>query len=323
MRDFDVLMTKQLTPQIVDGVAAQFELHKLWEAPDPAALIAAVGPRIRGLVSGGIARNPITAELMAQLPKLEIVCHLGVGYDQVDAAWAAAHGVVVTHTPDVLTDEVADLAFGLLLATVRRLPQADRYLRAGRWAAAPFPLTTSLRGRTLGILGLGRIGKAIAHRAEAFGLSISYHGRSEQAGIAHRYFADVEALAAASDILMVVAPGTPETRGIVDGAVLRALGPDGILVNIARGSLVDEAALITALADGTIHAAGLDVFATEPHVPPALTAMENVVLLPHVGSGSHRTRAAMGQLVIDNLTHWADGRGPLTPVTETPWPRTN
>ena len=322
MSDFQVLMTKPLPQQIIDGIAAQGRLHKLWEAPDPEALLAAVGPAVRAIASGGIAPNPIGAELIGRLPRLEIIAHFGVGYDQVDVAAARARNIVVTHTPDVLTDEVADLAMGLLLATVRRLPQADRYLRAGHWPAAQFPLTASLRGRTLGILGLGRIGGAIAHRAAAFGLAIGYTGRTEKAGVAHRYHPDVAALAAASDILMVVAPGGPQTRHMVDAAVLRALGPDGILVNVARGSLVDEAALIAALRDGTIHAAGLDVYAVEPDVPADLVALDNVVLLPHVGSGSHKTRAVMGQLVVDNLVHWASGRGPLTPVIETPWLRT-
>jgi lactate dehydrogenase-like 2-hydroxyacid dehydrogenase len=322
VNEFEVLMPRPLMPQIAEGLSAHFRLHKLWEAPDPDALIAEVGPKVRGFACGGIAWNPVTADLMSRFPKLEIVSNFGVGYDQVDAAWAGAHDIIVTNTPDVLTDEVADLAFGLLLATVRRLPQADRYLREGHWPAAPFPLTASLRGRTIGILGLGRIGKAIARRAEAFGLSVLYHGRRAQADVPYRYVPSVTALAAESDILMIVAPGTPDTQGLVDADVLRALGPRGILVNVARGSLVDEAALIKALTGGTIHSAGLDVFASEPHVPSALTDLENVVLLPHVGSGSHETRAAMVQLVIDNLVHWADGRGALTPVTETPWPRT-
>ena len=204
---------------------------------------------------------------------------------------------------------------------MRQIPQADAYLRAGRWPSRSFPLSASLRGRRLGILGLGRIGRAIAERAQPFGVSIAYHGRTRRPDVPFPYHETVLDLARASDILMVVAPATPETHGIVDAPVLEALGPDGILINVARGSLVDEPALIAALRDKVILGAGLDVFASEPNVPAELIALDHVVLLPHVGSASHVTRAAMAQLVVDNLASWASGRGPLTPVPETPWPR--
>jgi lactate dehydrogenase-like 2-hydroxyacid dehydrogenase len=318
--DFEVLMPIELTPLIMDGIASRFRLHKLWEAPDREALLGEVKDRIRGLATGGIARTPIDATFMSLFPKLEIVAHLGVGYDVVDAKWAGEQGIVVTNTPDVLNDEVADLAMGLLIATVRQIPQADRYLRAGKWLESNFPLTATLRGRKLGILGLGRIGKAIANRAEAFGLEIYYHGRHPQE-VPYPYFRTVLDLARASNILMVVAPGGADTRNIVDRPVLEALGPDGILINVARGSLVDEKALIEALRDRKILTAGLDVFADEPRVPPELIDMDHVVLLPHVASASHHTRQAMGQLVVDNLISYAAGDGPLTPVEETPWPR--
>ena len=313
----EILMLRPMHTVVAEGLGARHTLHRLDTAADPEALLAEVAPRIRGLAVG--AQTPVDAALMDRLPNLEIIANFGVGYDTVDARAAAARGIVVTNTPDVLTDEVADLTLGLLLATLRRIPQAERYLRAGRWPEAPFPLSPSLRGRRIGILGLGRIGQAIARRLEGFGVAIAYHGRSRQADVPYAYHPTLLGLAEAVHVLIVVAPGGPETAGLIDAAVLRALGPEGVLINVARGSLVDEAALAAALREGTIQAAGLDVFAKEPHVPAELIDLDNAVLLPHVGSASHHTRAAMGQLVVDNLLSWFEGRGPLTPVAETPW----
>ncbi len=292
---------------------------RLWEAPDLDAALARAASEARGVT--GTFGERLDAATFDRLPRLEIVANFGVGYDNVDTHAAAARGIVVTNSPDVLTDEVADTALGLLLATVRELPQADRYLRAGSWLTKPYPLTGTLREKTVGIFGLGRIGKAIARRCEAFGLKIAYHGRARQEGVGYPYFPTLVELARAVDILIVVAPGGPETKNAVDAEVLRALGPEGVLVNLARGSLVDEPALIAALASRSIHAAGLDVFADEPRVPAALIALDNVVLLPHVGSASVYTRDAMGKLVADNLVSWFAGKGPLTPVPETPWRR--
>lgn len=314
--DFDVLMLNPMPPLVVEKLAAGTRLHKLWEAKDRAAELARIAPHVRGIASGS-GHTRIDAALMSTLPALEIVGCFGVGYDQVDAAWAGEHGIVVTHTPDVLNEEVADTAFGLLLNAVRQLPQADRYVRAGKWLEKPFPLTASLRGRTMGILGLGRIGKAIAKRAEAFGLKVIYHGRHRQADVAWPYYADLVEMARACDILVLIAPGGAETKHIVDARVLDALGPNGILVNVARGSLVDEDALIAALRDRTILAAGLDVFANEPNVPQALIDLPNTVLLPHVASASVHTRNAMADLVADNIFSWFDEARPLTPVPET------
>lgn len=313
----EILLIRQTRPDVAERLGERFRLHRLEEAPDRDAFFAEVGPRIRGLAVG--AMTPIGPALFDRLPKLEIVSSFGVGYDTIDVNEAARRGIVVTHTPDVLSDEVADLALGLLLATVRRIPHADRYLREGRWRQASFPLTASLRARKAGILGLGRIGRAIATRLEAFGVSVAYHGRHPQDG-PYAYHDSLIGLARASDILIVAAPGGPETQGIVDAAVLAALGPDGIVINIARGSVIDEAALTAALKAGTILGAGLDVFENEPHVPGDLAALDNTVLLPHVGSGSHTTRAAMGRLLTDNLFAWFEGRAPLTPVPETPVP---
>ena len=270
---------------------------------------------VRGIaVCGGHTR--IDNTFVELFPRLEIVCSFGVGYDHIDAAALARRGIVVTHTPDVLTGEVADLALGLLIATVRQLPQVDRYLRAGQWLQRPYPLTATLRGRKVGILGLGRIGKAIARRLEACELEIEYHGRKPQADVKYRYHATLLGLAQSCDVLMVVASGGAETRHIVNAQVLQALGPDGILINVGRGSVVDEQALIAALRDKTILSAGLDVFEDEPRVPAELIAMEHVVLLPHVGSASVHTRNAMGQLVVDNLLSWFSGKGVITPVPE-------
>jgi lactate dehydrogenase-like 2-hydroxyacid dehydrogenase len=272
-------------------------------------------PAARGIaVSGGHAR--VDAAFAAGFPALEIVANSGVGYDHIDAAAMAARGIVVTNTPDVLSEEVADLAMGLLLATVRRLPQADRHVRTGLWPKGAFPLTPTLRGRTVGILGLGRIGKAIARRLDGFGVAIEYHGREEQVGVPYRYHATVHDLAKSCDVLMITVPGGSSTKQLIRYETLEALGPNGILINVARGSVVDEAALIRALQDRTILAAGLDAFEDEPRVPGALIAMDQVVLLPHVGSGSEHTRLAMGRLMIDNLVSWFEGRGPLTPVPE-------
>ncbi len=314
----DLLMLKPMLASVAEALAPAFAVHRLDAAPDRDAFLTEVGPRIRGLAVNAQAR--VDDALMDRLPNLEIVANFGVGYDTIDAAEAGRRGIVVTNTPDVLTDEVADLAVGLLLATVRQIPQADRYLRAGRWPRQPFPLTASLRGRRVGILGLGRIGRAIARRLEGFGVAIAYHGRRPQPEVAYEYHPTLVGMAQAVHVLMVVAPGGPGTEGMVDAAVLEALGPEAILVNVARGSVVDEAALIAALEAGAIHGAGLDVFAAEPHVPERLRALDRVVLLPHVGSGTHDTRAAMGGLVVDNLVSWFSGRGPLTPVAETPWP---
>ena len=279
------------------------------------AVVREADQEVRGIaVCGGHTR--IDAPFVELFPRLEIVSSFGVGYDHIDAASLAARGIVVTHTPDVLTDEVADLALGLLIATVRQLPQVDRYLRAGQWLGKPYPLTATLRGRKVGILGLGRIGKAIARRLEACGLAIEYHGRKPQADVAYRYHPTLLGMAQSCDVLMVVASGGPETRHIVNREVLEALGPDGVLINVGRGSVVDEQALVAALRDKKILSAGLDVFEDEPRVPPELIAMDHVVLLPHVGSASVHTRNAMGQLVVDNLVSWFGGKGAVTPVPE-------
>ena len=234
---------------------------------------------------------------------------------------AGAHGITVTNTPKVLDEEVADTALGLLLCTVREFPQAERYLRAGKWPAGAYPLTkATLRDRTVGMVGMGRIGKAIARRLDAFGVPVVYHSRNPQSGVSYKYYPKLVDMAREVDVLMVIVPGGAATQNIINKEVLEALGPNGILINMARGSVVDEPALIEALKARKIYSAGLDVFAKEPQVPKELIAMERIVLFPHLGSGSVYTRRAMDQLLVDNLLAWAAGKPPLTPVSETPWP---
>jgi lactate dehydrogenase-like 2-hydroxyacid dehydrogenase len=314
----EIIMTGPLMAYAADQLRARFTVHELWNAPDRAAMLREVGSRVRGVAGGG-AHVRIDGALFDALPGLEMVANFGVGYDNVDAAEAGKRNIVVSNTPDVLTDEVADLAIGLLLATVRQLPQVDRYLRAGKWLEKAYPLTTSLRTRKVGIVGLGRIGKAVAHRIEAFGLPIAYHGRSRQADVAYRYYPSLVEMAKDVDTLISVAPGGAATHHMINAEVLEALGPDGIVVNVGRGTVIDEQALIEALKAKTILSAGLDVFEDEPRVPAELIAMDHVVLLPHVGSASVHTREQMGQLLVDNLVSWFSGKGPLTPVPETPW----
>ncbi len=321
-----VLMPAPLPAFIQEALERRFRVHRLYAAPDKGALLREIGPTIRAIATGVPILTqdiiaPVTGALMSTLPALEIVANLGVGYDNIDAAWAGANSVIVTNTPDVLTEETADTAFGLLLNAVRQFSRAERWLRQGEWLKGQFEPTASLRERTMGILGLGRIGKAIARRAEAFGVTVIYHNRKPDPSVSYAYCSSLLEMARRCDILMIAAPGGPQTRNIVNREIIDALGPDGVLVNIARGTLVDERALIDALREKRILTAALDVFAQEPHVPPELIAMEHVILLPHVGSASQHTRNAMSQLVIDNLFAWADGNDVLTPVAETPWRR--
>ncbi|WP_417687162.1 2-hydroxyacid dehydrogenase [Roseibium sp.] len=313
----DIIVPRVMRDVVMRGLAEHFNVHKPYEAADPFAVMAELSQTIRG---AAVLGQKVDAAFLDQFPNLEIVANFGVGYDNIDAHDCSARGIMVTNTPDVLTDEVADTAIGLLIMTVRELSAAERWVRDGSWKAkGAFPLSkATLSGRKLGVLGLGRIGKAIAKRAEAFGLEIHYHGRSKQKGIAFPYHATLLDLATACDTLMIVAPGGEDTHHIVNAEVLKALGPSGIVINIGRGTVVDEAALAEALADGTIHAAGLDVFEHEPNVPQALLDLENVVVLPHVGSASVHTRDAMGQLVVDNLVSWFRSGRAVTSVPETP-----
>jgi lactate dehydrogenase-like 2-hydroxyacid dehydrogenase len=315
----EVLLIGPPKPTIVNGLSS-FMLHRLGEAKDRDALLKEVGGRVRAIASSVTAER-IDGALMAKLPKLEILSTFGVGYDHIDVQWAAEHGVTVTNTPQVLTEEVADTALGLLLCTVREFPQAERYLRAGKWTERAYPLTkATLRNRTVGMVGMGAIGQAIARRLDAMKVPVVYHSRRPAQGVSYRHYPKLLDMARDVTILLVITPGGPDTKNLINAEVLEALGPEGILINMARGSVVDEDALIKALKDKTILSAGLDVYLREPVVPPELIAMDNVVLFPHLGSGSVYTRTQMDQLVVDNLMAWASGKPPLTPVPETPWP---
>src|SRR5262245_31497213 len=299
----DVLLIGPPKATIVNGLKP-FTVHRLGEAKDPDALLKDVGPRVRAIASS-VTSEKIDGALMAQLPLLEILATFGVGYDHVEIAWAAAHGITVTNTPQVLTEEVAVTALGLLLCTVREFPQAERYLRAGKWTERAYPLTkATLRDRTVGMVGMGAIGQAIARRLDAMQVPVVYHSRRPAAGVRYRHYPKLLDMAREASILLVITPGGPETKNLINAEVLKALGPDGILINMARGSVVDEPALIKALQDNTIMAAGLDVYVREPEVPAELIAMEHVVLFPHLGSASVATRANMDRLVVDNLVAW-------------------
>jgi lactate dehydrogenase-like 2-hydroxyacid dehydrogenase len=314
----EVLLIGPPKPTIINGLSS-FMLHRLGEAKDRDALLKEVGGRVRAIASSVTAER-IDGALMAKLPKLEILSTFGVGYDHIDVQWAAEHGITVTNTPQVLTEEVADTALGLLLCTVREFPQAERYLRAGQWTEGAYPLTkATLRDRTVGMVGMGAIGQAIGRRLDAMKVPVVYHSRRPAQGVSYRHYPKLLDMARDVTILLVITPGGPDTRNLINAEVLKALGPEGILINMARGSVVDEEALIKALKDNTILSAGLDVYVREPVVPPALIAMDNVVLFPHLGSGSVYTRTQMDQLVVDNLVAWAAGKPPLTPVPETPW----
>ena len=311
-----VLAVARLSPLLMPQLASAFDLRVLTDLD--AAGLAAVAPRIRGIAASGESKVP--ADLIAQLPALEVISVMGVGYDGVDVAAAKARGVVVTHTPDVLNDDVADLALGLMLSTARQLPAADRFVRGGQWLQGNMPLARKMSGARLGIVGMGRIGQAIAHRALAFGMSIAYTARSAKPALPHRFLPSAEALAEQSDFLVVITPGGAGTRHLVNAQVLAALGRSspggGILVNVARGSVVDEAALIDALERGVIAGAGLDVFEDEPRVPERLRALPQVVLTPHIGSATQGTRQAMADLAFANLQLHLSGQAVRTPVPE-------
>lgn len=313
MSHIDVLSVTKLSPLLEPQLRAVFNLHDRLHETDPAGF-AKIAPSIRAIAASGESKVP--AALIAQLPALEIISVFGVGYDGVDVAAAKARGVMVTHTPNVLNDDVADLAIGLMLAAARQLPAADRYVKEGKWPTGPMPLARKVSGARLGIVGIGRIGQAIAQRALAFNMSVAYTARSARADLPFRYFPSPAALAAECDYLVVITPGGAGTHKLINADVLKALGTKGILINVARGSVVDEAALIDALKNEVIGGAGLDVFESEPNVPEALRALPHVVLAPHIGSATRQTRQAMADLAFNNLKSHFDGHAVHTPVPE-------
>lgn len=310
----DILMIAPMHPLCMEEIARLGTVHRLWEAEDREAFLAAVGPKVEVVATDGHHGCP--PALMEKLPALKLVSSYGVGYDAINVPEAAARGVRVTNTPDVLNDAMAEITVGLMIALARRIPDAEAYTRAGDWAAkGNFPLTAELTGATAGIVGLGRIGKEIARRLVAMKMEVVYHGRNEQAGQPFRYFPSLTEMAKAVDWLVVITPGGPETKKLVNAEVLAALGPEGRLVNVSRGAVVDEAALVAALKTGALGGAALDVFEDEPRPHPELLAMPNTVLSPHQGSATVRTRAAMGQLVVDNIKAHLAGKPLLTEVT--------
>jgi len=309
-----VLAVMKLPPFYQAPLQASFTVLDRLHTADPEAF-ARAAPTIRAITGGGESQVP--RSLIEKLPALEMISIMGVGYDKVDVAAAIERRIPVTHTPEVLNDEVADLALALMLSVARKVPQADRYVREGHWAQkGNMPLATKMSGKRLGIVGLGRIGKAIAARAQGFGMSIAYTGRTRQAGVPFAFHPSAKALAGNVDFLVVITPGGEGTRHLVDAEVLKALGPKGYLVNVARGSVVDESALIQALQQGVIAGAGLDVFADEPNVPEALRGLDNVVLTPHMASATHETRQAMADLALANLQAHFAGKPVLSPVPE-------
>ena len=309
----DVLAVAKLHPFFQQALEATYTVHDRTHVTDLAAF-AQLAPRIVAVAATGESLVP--ADLLAHLPQAKVVSVFGVGYDGVDVTAAIRHGIPVTHTPDVLTDDVADLAMGLVLSVGRTIPQADQFVRKGLWPQGPMALGKKVSGARLGIVGLGRIGKAIAQRAQAFGMSIAYTARSEKPDTGYTYYPTPAALAAQVDFLVVITPGGAGTRHLIDAKVLQALGPKGYLINVARGSVVDEAALVAALQAGTIAGAGLDVFANEPHVPQVLWTLPHVVLTPHMASATRETRQAMADLAFANLHAGVTGAPLRTPVPE-------
>ncbi|WP_340108383.1 2-hydroxyacid dehydrogenase [Pikeienuella sp. HZG-20] len=310
----DILMIGPMHPVCMEDIAKLGVVHRYWEAADKDALLAQVGERVGVVATDGHHGCP--PALMARLPNLKLIASYGVGYDNIDVPAANAHGARVTNTPDVLNDAMAEITVGMMVAFCRRLLEADAFTRAGKWEKGAFGLTSELTGATAGILGLGRIGKEIARRLVAMKMNVVYHGRNEQKDQPYRYYPDLVEMAKAADWLVVVTPGSAETEKLVDAKVMAALGPSGVLVNVARGAVVDEAALVEALKSGALGGAALDVFEDEPRPHPELLTMPNTLLSPHQGSATNRTRAAMGKLVVDNIRAHIAGEPLISEVVE-------
>ena len=313
----DVVLLVPVHQDTDDQLRARYKVHEYFRVKDQ-------GPALQAAFFKNLAHceivvttgsSGIQAPLMQQLPSLRLVACFGVGVDGVDLAYARSRGIAVTNTPDVLSDEVADFAMALLLASLRQIPQADRFVRDRAWLKGPMPLTRSLQGKRIGIVGMGRIGKAIAKRCEAFGLLLGYHGPRAKPALSYAFYPALMELARWSDCLIVACPGGADTAGLVSRDVLLAMGPEGYLINIRRGSVVDQQALVELLQSHALAGAGLDVFADEPHVPEALLAMPHVVLSPHVASASQETRTAMGKLTLDNVASFISGKPLLTAVS--------
>jgi lactate dehydrogenase-like 2-hydroxyacid dehydrogenase len=308
----DVLMVGRYPEWEMPLFERDYVVHKLWLASDRARFLSEVGPLIRAIATNGVLGAG--AELIDACPKLEIIACFGVGFDAIDLDRARPRGVRVTNTPDVLTEDVADMAFALILASLRRIIEGEAFVRSGAWVKGALPLGKSLNGKALGLIGLGRIGRAVARRAPAFGMSVAYCDLAKDPDAPHAYYPDPVSLAQASDVLVAATAGGAATRNLVNGAVFEALGPEGLFVNVSRGTVVDEAALIAALEQKRIGAAALDVFWNEPNVDPRLLGFANVIVQPHHASGTIEARNAMGKLVRDNLAAHFAGRRLPTPV---------
>lgn len=311
MKPTIMAMTKLLTTQM-QQLEDRFDVIHLYAEKDPEAVLQERKGDVQGIIAS--PNNPIRKNLMEALPALEIISMFAVGYDNIDLEMAKARHIKVTNTPDVLSADTADTAVSLLLSVSRRIVEGDMYVRIGQWHNGPMPLGVSLANKTVGIVGLGRIGQAIAKRLAAFDMNIVYHGRSEKKNMPYQYYEDLETMAEISDYLVLACAGGEETQHLINKDVLEALGADGFLINIARGSVVDEAALVEALQNKTIRGAGLDVYAQEPFVPEELRQMDNVVLLPHIGSATFETRSVMGNIVVENLINHFEGKALLTEV---------
>ena len=308
----EIILVEAMMPQIEAALDAAYTVHRAFKEDDKEAFLARVGGNVRAVVTGG--GSGMKAAWFDALPKLGVIAINGVGTDAVDLVQAKARGVRVTTTPGVLTDDVADIGMGLILATLRKLAQGDRFVRAGQWGKTPFPLGSKVTGKKLGIFGMGQIGGAIAKRAAGFDMPVAYTNRKPVEGSPHQFFASLNDLAAWSDILVIAASASPATKGIVNRATFDALGPQGVLINVGRGAIIDEPELVNALAEGRIAGAGLDVFTNEPNVPTELFALDNVVLLPHQASATLETRLGMGDLVLRNVQAYFAGESVLTPV---------
>ena len=305
---------KFLPPQLIENIEKTFTAFRLWEAEDEAAFLAEQGADIDMLVTSGNAVMGAPAALIAALPNLKAICSNGVGYDSIDTEAARSRGIVVTNTPEVLNDCVADLGMALLLDVARRISEADRFTRAGHWTQGRFPLSSKIGGKVCGIVGLGNIGQAVARRAQAFDMAIHYYNPRSRPDVTYTRHESLVALAQQADFLVLTLPGGAATRHIINAEVLQALGPQGYLINIARGSVVDQQSLVDALETGQIAGAGLDVFEQEPQVPDALRQRDNVVITPHIASSTRETMAAMADLVFDNMLAFARGESVLTRV---------
>jgi lactate dehydrogenase-like 2-hydroxyacid dehydrogenase len=304
-----VLITQKLLKSCEEALGERYAVHRLYDAVDGDALLHDIGPEITCIAGGGV-----DATLMDRLPNLRMISNFGVGYDSIDVAAARERNIRVTNTPNVLNDAMAEITIGLMVALARRIPEADRFVREGKWPAGAFPLQSELNGKTVGIVGLGRIGFEIALRCQAMKMRVVYHTRSRRPHSPYIYYSSLRDMARDVDWLVVITPGGPATEHLIDKEVLEALGDKGYLVNMARGSVCDEAALVEALVNGRIAGAALDVFEYEPIVPKALLNLDNVVLSPHQGSATHQTRHAMGALVVANVDAFFAGEPLLTPV---------